>query len=33
MFHSTIGAPPFVETGEEIIINTTDDSYITRAKE
>ncbi|XP_065017017.1 uncharacterized protein LOC135643676 isoform X3 [Musa acuminata AAA Group] len=29
----TVHAPPFVETGEEIIINTTDDSYITRAKE
>ncbi|CAL9104635.1 Elongation factor [Musa troglodytarum] len=29
----TVHAPPFVETGDEIIINTTDDSYITRAKE
>ncbi|URE21217.1 Elongation factor [Musa troglodytarum] len=27
---ATIQAPPFVETGDEIIINTTDDSYITR---
>ncbi|URE21218.1 Elongation factor [Musa troglodytarum] len=26
----TVHAPPFVETGDEIIINTTDDSYITR---
>ncbi|KAJ8470815.1 hypothetical protein OPV22_025158 [Ensete ventricosum] len=29
----TVHVPPFVETGDEIIIDTTDDSYITRAKE
>ncbi|XP_020095658.1 uncharacterized protein LOC109715182 isoform X2 [Ananas comosus] len=29
----TVLAPPFVEAGDEIVINTTDDSYMTRAKE
>ncbi|WOL08872.1 hypothetical protein Cni_G17625 [Canna indica] len=29
----TVHAPPFVESGDEIVINTTEDSYITRAKE
>lgn len=29
----TVLAPQFIETGDEIVINTTDDSYITRAKE
>ncbi|XP_042405352.1 elongation factor P-like isoform X1 [Zingiber officinale] len=27
----TVLAPPFVDIGEEIMVNTTDDSYITRA--
>lgn len=26
-------APPFVKPGERIVVNTTDDSYMTRAKE
>ncbi|KAK1281697.1 hypothetical protein QJS10_CPB22g01258 [Acorus calamus] len=30
--HSVM-APAFIKTGDEIVINTTDDSYITRAKE
>ncbi|KAJ3670187.1 hypothetical protein LUZ60_010511 [Juncus effusus] len=29
----TVLAPSFVEVGDEIVVNTTDDSYITRAKE
>ncbi|PIA53973.1 hypothetical protein AQUCO_00900504v1 [Aquilegia coerulea] len=29
----TVLVPPFIEAGDEIIINTIDDSYITRAKE
>lgn len=29
----TVLAPPFIEIGDQIVINTTDDSYITRAKE
>eukprot|EP00262_Sarcandra_glabra_P004054 TRINITY_DN15033_c0_g1_i2.p1 TRINITY_DN15033_c0_g1~~TRINITY_DN15033_c0_g1_i2.p1 ORF type:complete len:173 (-),score=33.51 TRINITY_DN15033_c0_g1_i2:340-858(-) len=29
----TVLAPAFIKTGDEIVINTTDDSYITRAKE
>ncbi|KAJ8645127.1 hypothetical protein MRB53_006875 [Persea americana] len=29
----TVLAPPFIRTGDQIVINTTDDSYITRAKE
>ncbi|KAJ6796478.1 elongation factor P [Iris pallida] len=29
----TVDAPPFVKPGERIVINTTDDSYMTRAKE
>ncbi|MCL7051604.1 hypothetical protein MKW94_021633 [Papaver nudicaule] len=28
-----VQAPPFIEVGDQIIVNTIDDSYITRAKE
>uniref|UniRef100_A0A7C8YSR3 Elongation factor P n=1 Tax=Opuntia streptacantha TaxID=393608 RepID=A0A7C8YSR3_OPUST len=28
----TVLAPPFIVAGDEIVVNTTDDSYITRAK-
>ncbi|XP_010257639.1 PREDICTED: uncharacterized protein LOC104597664 isoform X2 [Nelumbo nucifera] len=29
----TVMVPSFIRTGDEVVINTTDDSYITRAKE
>ncbi|KAI3837295.1 hypothetical protein MKW92_030759 [Papaver armeniacum] len=29
----TVQAPPFIEVGDQIIVNTVDDSYVTRAKE
>ncbi|KAG9450375.1 hypothetical protein H6P81_010340 [Aristolochia fimbriata] len=29
----TVLAPPFIKTGDRIVINTEDDSYMTRAKE
>ncbi|KAI3966712.1 hypothetical protein MKX01_041188 [Papaver californicum] len=29
----TVQAPPFIEVGDQIIVNTIDDSYVTRAKE
>ncbi|KAK9123375.1 hypothetical protein Sjap_012977 [Stephania japonica] len=29
----TVMAPPFIEAGDEIVVNTVEDTYITRAKE
>ncbi|KAJ0982277.1 hypothetical protein J5N97_010532 [Dioscorea zingiberensis] len=29
----TVLAPPFIAAGDEIVVNTTDDTYMTRAKE
>ncbi|KAI3835690.1 hypothetical protein MKX03_015293 [Papaver bracteatum] len=29
----TVQAPPFIEVGDQITVNTVDDSYVTRAKE
>lgn len=28
----TVSAPPFIKSGDEIVVNTMDDSYVTRAK-